>query len=151
MKEPYLTLVGPAIWKNPKLTDLVLPDPNQPGYGLAGIYPVETYSADFITEPFKWYNGPMVRPDAYAAKYETLRPLTILSYRSPLIELAMSDDHHGVEVDPVSLRRLIAWVDAMGPYRGEEEIRDIPNPDFKGIEDLAIRPLMHSAPRIERP
>ena len=58
MKEPYLTLVGPAIWRNPKLQDMILPDPDQPGFGLAGIFPVETFSADAIVESFKWYNSP---------------------------------------------------------------------------------------------
>ena len=65
--------------------------------------------------------------------------------------MAMSGEHYDVKVDPVSLRRLIAWVDAMGPYRGEEEIRAIPDPDFEGIEDLAIRPRMETAPNISRP
>jgi hypothetical protein len=151
MNEPYLTLVGPAIWQNPKLTDLTLPNPNKPGVGLAGIFPVETFDADAIVEPFKWYNGPKVRPQAYAAKYATLRPMTTLSYKSSLIERAMSGKHHNVKVDPVGLRRLIAWVDAMGPYRGEEEILAIPDPEFEGIEDLAIRPRMRTAPRIPRP
>jgi hypothetical protein len=151
MNEPYLTLVGPAIWKNPKLTDLSLPDPTKPGVGLGGIFPVETFDADAIIEPFKWYNGPKVHPEAYAAKYATLRPMTTLSYKSPLIELAMSGTHYGVKVDPVSLRRLIAWVDAMGPYRGEEEVRALPDPEFDGIEEQAIRPRTRTAPRIPRP
>ena len=77
--------------------------------------------------------------------------MTALSYRSPLIQLAMSGEHYDVEVDPVSLRRLIAWVDAMGPYRGEEEIRAIPGPAFEGIEDLSIRPRTKTAPRISGP
>ena len=118
---------------------------------MAGILPVETFAADSIVEPFKWYNGPKVRPEAYAAKYATLRPMTALSYKSPLIELATSGEHYDVKVDRESLRRLIAWVDAMGPYRGEEEIRAIPDPDFEGIEDLAIRPRTRTAPHVARP
>lgn len=77
--------------------------------------------------------------------------LTALSYRSPLIELAASGRHHGVRVDGESLQRLIAWVDAFGPYRGLEEIRALPDPGFPGIERLAIRPRLKSAPTIERP
>lgn len=151
IKEPYLTLIGPAIWKNPKLEDLVLPDPDKPGFGVAGIFPVETFEPAAIVEPFKWYNSPKVTPKAYTAKYSTLRPMAALSYRSRLIEMAMSGEHYDVKVDPVSLRRLIAWVDAMGPYRGEEEILAIPDPNFEGVEDLAIRPRMKTAPNISRP
>ena len=77
--------------------------------------------------------------------------MTALSYRSPLIKMVMSGKHYDVKVDPVSLRRLIAWVDAMGPYRGEDEIRAIPDPEFDDIEELAIRPRTRTAPRISRP
>jgi hypothetical protein len=74
-----------------------------------------------------------------------------LSYRSRLIDMAASGKHYDVKVDPVSLRRLIAWVDAMEPYRGAEEIRTIPDPDFEGIRDLAIQPRMQTAPKVTRP
>ena len=151
MKEPYLTLVGPAIWIEPRIADLTVPDPADPGVGLAGILRVESFSADEITEPFKWHNNPKVTPEAYSAKYATLRPMTALSYRSPLIELAMSGEHYGVKVDPVSLLRLIAWVDAMGPYRGEEEVRTLSDPEFDGIQGMAIRPRTRTAPVIPRP
>jgi hypothetical protein len=74
-----------------------------------------------------------------------------LSYRSELIRLAMSGQHYGVKVDPPGLQRLIAWVDANCPYRGEPEIRAIPDPDFPGIELLPIRPRTKTAPIIARP
>jgi hypothetical protein len=45
-----------------------------------------------------------------------------------------------MKLDPASRCRLIAWVDAMGSHRGEPEVRAIPDPDFEGIEDFAIRP-----------
>jgi len=35
-----------------------------------------------------------------------------------------------VQVDPVSLQRLITWSDAMCPYRGDEEIRAIDDAEF---------------------
>jgi len=75
--------------------------------------------------------------------------MTTLSFKSPLIELAMSGRH--VEFDPVSQRRLIARVDAIAPYRGEDEIRAIPDPEFEGIEDPAIRPRTRKAPHVPRP
>jgi hypothetical protein len=74
-----------------------------------------------------------------------------LSYTSKLIELASSGGHYGVKLDATSLRQLIAWVDANCPYRGDEEIRAIPDPDFAGIERLPVRPRTRTAPVIERP
>jgi hypothetical protein len=74
-----------------------------------------------------------------------------LSYKSPLIELASSGKHHDVRVDDLSLRRLIAWVDAICPYMSEEEIRALGDPEFPGIERLPIRPRVTTAPEIERP
>ncbi len=137
-KEPYLTLIGPAAWPTP------VPGEGQPGYGLAGAFPVyglqagDTYSNDPAT-------------DGRSAIWRTMRPMRYLSFRSRLIELAGSGKHYEAKVDPSSLRRLIAWVDANCPYVGEEEIRAMDDPDFAGIEQLPIRPRMKTAPVIERP
>ena len=127
--EPYLTLVGSAGWGNP------VPDRKQPGYGIAGAIPVESMDPTM--------NDP--------SAYRTLRPLTTLSYTSPLIKRVRSGDHHDVKVDPLSLRRLIAWVDACCPFMGEPEIRSLGDPDFPGIDELPIRPRIATAPIIERP
>ncbi|MHC4112487.1 MAG: HzsA-related protein [Planctomycetota bacterium] len=80
--------------------------------------------------------------------YVTLRPMQHLSYTSKLIDIAMRDEY---KVDPVSLRKLIAWVDTNCPYRGEEDIRAIPDPNFPGIEYLPVRPRVASAPVVQRP
>ncbi len=80
--------------------------------------------------------------------YLTLRPMQHLSYTSKLIDIAMRDEY---KIDPVSLRKLIAWVDTNCPYRGEEDIRAIPDPDFPGIECLPVRPRVATAPIIQRP
>jgi hypothetical protein len=85
------------------------------------------------------------------ASYVTLRPMQHLSYTSKLIEIASSGRHNNVKVDAASLRRLIAWVDTNCPYRGEEEIRAIPDPNFPGIEQLPIQPRVKTAPVIARP
>jgi hypothetical protein len=77
--------------------------------------------------------------------------MTHLSYKSPLIDIASSGKHHDVKVDPISLRRLIGWVDAMCPYLGDEEIRQMDDPEFQGVEWLSIRPRLKTAPRIVRP
>jgi len=77
--------------------------------------------------------------------------MTQLSYKSELIEIASSGEHYGVKVDEVSRRKLIAWIDTMCPYRGDEEVRQIPDPVFQGVDWLAVRPLIETAPRIVRP
>ena len=126
-KEPYLTLVGPAGWGNPV-------GGGRPGYGIAGAIPVETAYGQ---------NDPRA--------LATLRPMQYLSSKSRLIELASSGKHYDVKVDPLSLHRLIAWVDACCPFMGEEEVRALGDPDFPGIERLPIRPRVATAPVVERP
>jgi hypothetical protein len=83
--------------------------------------------------------------------YVTPKPMTSLSYKSALIDWVSNGKHHDVKVDPVSLQRLIVWVDAMCPYLGDEEVRAIPDPEFQGVDWLAVRPLIKNAPVIPRP
>jgi hypothetical protein len=109
------------------------PEVRPPGFGIAGMLMVEGYDQR--------------DPEGY----RTPEPMTALSYRSSLVKLAGSGDHHGVIVDPVSLRRLKVWVDAMAPYRGEEEIRAMPDPEFQGVDWLPVRPRIRTAPVIRRP
>jgi hypothetical protein len=126
--EPYATLVGGdgVNWTPP-------PGRTDVKKTIAGVIRVEDYH--------------IKDPEAYV----TLPPLTTLSSKSPLIEIVMSGRHHGVRVDALSLQRLIAWVDANGPYRGEEEIRKLPDPEFAGIDLLPVRPRVRTAPVIHRP
>jgi len=127
--EPYLTLIGRPSWGSPYQK----PDTPPPGFGIADTLLVEAYST---TDP---------------AAYTTPQPMTALSYKSRLIDLASSGKHHNVKIDPLSLLKLIAWVDTMCPYRGEEEVREIPDPEFQGVDWLAVRPKIQNAPRIVRP
>ena len=127
--EPYVILTGRPSWGSP----YVKPKDPPPGWGIANMLMVEGYDQR--------------DPEAY----QTPKPMTHLSYKSPLVELASSGKHHEVKVDPVSLQRLIAWIDTMCPYRGDEEVRAIPDPDFQGIDWLSIRPKIQTAPRIVRP
>ncbi|NQT11214.1 MAG: hypothetical protein HQ582_00595, partial [Planctomycetes bacterium] len=136
-KEPYLTLVGPAAWVlgGPAARDHApLPKPDRPGYGIAAPIPVQTMAT---------HNDP--------AGYATLRPMRYLSRKSPLIEMALGGEHYDVKVDPASLRRLIAWVDADSPFMGDRELRALGDPEFAGIDQLPIRPRVKTAPEIERP
>jgi len=38
----------------------------------------------------------------------------------------------------------------MCPFRGDEEVREIPDPDFQGVDWLSVRPKVRSAPTIVR-
>jgi hypothetical protein len=127
--EPYWTLIGRPTWGAP----YVKPANPLPGFGIANVLMVEAYGT--------------VDPVAY----RTPKPMTYLSYKSRLVELASSGKHYDVKVDPVSLQRLIAWIDAMCPFLGDEEVRQIDDPVFQGVDWLAIRPKIKTAPRIVRP
>jgi hypothetical protein len=128
-KEPYVTLIGNPSWGAP-----YNPPKDPPaGFGIADTLLVEAYGQ---RDP---------------AAYVTPAPMTKLSYKSRLVEIASSGEHHDVKVDEVSRRRLIAWVDAMCPYRGDEEVREIDDPDFQGIDWLAMRPEIKNAPVVVRP
>jgi hypothetical protein len=110
-----------------------LPDNPPPGFGIADMLMVEGYD----------------QRDPQA--YRTPAPMTKLSYKSRLVELISGGKHHDVKVDEVSRQKLIAWVDAMCPYMGDEEIRQIDDPVFPGIDWLSVRPRVRTAPRIIRP
>ncbi|MBI5387679.1 MAG: hypothetical protein HZA90_23715 [Verrucomicrobia bacterium] len=127
--EPYLTLIGRPTWGEPYRA----PEKPPPGFGLAGCLLVEGYG--------------QMDPQGYV----TPPPMTALSYRSKLIDLASSGQHHDVKMDDLSLLRLIVWVDAMCPYKGDEEVRAEADPVFQGVDWLAVRPRIATAPRITRP
>ena len=127
--EPYMLLTGRPSWGQP----YVRPNNAPPGFGIANMIMVEGYD----------------QRDPQA--YQTPEPMTRLSYRSALIEIASSGDHYDVRVDPVSRRRLIAWIDTMCPYRGDQEVRALDDPVFQGIDWLSVRPTIKSAPTIVRP
>jgi len=127
--EPYVTLTGHPTWAAP----YEKPNPEPPGWGIADTIMTEAFST--------------VDPKAYV----TPEPMQRLSYKSRLIQRASSGEHHGVKVDSESLLRLILWVDTMCPYLGDEEVRAIPDPDFQGIDWLAVRPRIATAPRVVRP
>ncbi|MHC4250570.1 MAG: HzsA-related protein [Planctomycetota bacterium] len=127
-KEPYVTLVGgPFGWNGKTRMD---------SHGLPG-----SPSGCLVVEGY---------PERSAKALATLKPMTHLSYVSKLVENASSGRHNKVMVDAVSLRRLIAWVDANGPYLGEEEVRRIPDPTFQTIERTRVRPRLATAPVIDR-
>jgi hypothetical protein len=127
--EPYVTLTGRPTWGAP----YEAPADPPPGFGIASPLMVEGYAT---TDP---------------AAYRTPEPMTRLSYQSKLIDIASSGRHHDVKVDEISRLRLITWIDAMCPYLGDDEIRQIPDPEFQGVDWLAVRPRIATAPRIVRP
>jgi len=119
-KEPYLTLVGQA-WGGPK------PEGKGKALGFAGCMNVERYR-----------------------QYGPMKPMTMLSSTSPLIERAMSGKHHKVKIEGDDLRRLIAWVDSNCVYRGDEEVREIPDADAGVAKRFAVAPKTCTAPIINR-
>ena len=129
-KEPYLTLIGSTSWG----VRAAGVDPKNPGYGLAGALPVEA--------------GGYHRQDPYGP----IKPMSSLSYTSPLIQLATSGKHHKVKIDGDDLLRLIAWVDCNCVYRGEEEVRQIPDPDEAAFRKhgWTVPPKTRTAPVIDR-
>ena len=127
--EIYWLLTGRPAWGRPYKAPVKPP----PGFGIADMIMVEGYGQRDPTA------------------YRTPKPMTRLSYKSRLIARAGSGKHHKVKIDPVSLRRLIVWVDAMCPYRGDEEVRRIDDPVFPGVDWLSVRPKIKTAPRIVRP
>jgi hypothetical protein len=119
-KEPYLTLVGPA-WSGPK------PEGTGAGLGLAGCLNVEI-----------------------GHQYAAIKPMTMLSSTSRLIELATSGKHHDVKVQGEDLQRLIAWVDCNCVYRGDEEVRQIPDPPDRIAKRFPVPVKTCTAPVIDR-
>jgi len=124
-KEPYMTLVGNTAWTRSPA------DSKSPGYGLAGALPVE--AGGYRHDPY----GP-------------IKPMSSLSYTSPLVNLAAGGRHHDVKVAGEDLLRLIAWVDCNCVYRGEEEVRQIPDPDPGQFRGWTVPPRTCTAPRIDR-
>ncbi len=127
--EPYLTLIGRPSWGQPYEP----PQNPPPGWGIADMIMVEAYNQ---RDP---------------VGYRTPPPMTKLSYKSRLVDICSSGQHYDVRVDPLSLQRIIAWVDAMCPFLGSEEVRQEPDPVFQGVDWLAIRPRVRTAPTIRRP
>ena len=127
--ETYWLLTGRPAWGRA----YKMPKNPPPGFGIADMIMVEGYHQ---RDP---------------AAYTTPKPMTRLSYKSRLIARVSDGKHHKVKVDPVSRRKLIAWVDTMCPYRGDAEVRAIPDPVFQGIDWLSVRPRVKTAPRIIRP
>jgi hypothetical protein len=128
-KEPYMTLLGHPTWGSPYKEK----KETGGGYGWADIIMVEAYGTI----------------DTLA--YRTTAPMTKLSYKSRLVELMSNGKHHGVKVDDESLLRVIHWVDAMGPYYGTEELRQMEDPVFQGKGWLSQPPRIHTAPIVQRP
>ncbi len=124
-KEPYLTLIGRANYFNGALS-------NGESTGIAGAIMCENFGQ---SDP---------------RSYVTFRPMKSLSYTSKLIDIAMSGKHHDVKVTGAELRQLIGWVDANCPFRGDKEIRAIPDPDPKRFGHLPILPRTKTAPVIDR-
>jgi hypothetical protein len=82
---------------------------------------------------------------------ETMKPYQFFSAGSTFIDkYLVSGKHHDVRVAGEDLVRFIAWVDCNGVFRGDEEVRAMPDfPPTKRTRGLI--PYLHrSAPVIDR-
>lgn len=129
-KEPYMTLLGSPTWGSPYKNR---EDSCGGGFGWADIMMIEAFD----------------QRDPVA--YSTPEPMTRMSYKSRLVDLMADGKHHGVKVDPENLLRVILWVDAMGPYYGTEELLQMEDPVFQGVEWLSQKPRVKTAPIVPRP
>lgn len=120
-KEPYLTLVGAGAWAGPT------PEGHGAALGLAGCLNVEVHH-----------------------QYGPLKPLSMLSATSRLIDLVTNGKHHQVKVEGEDLQRLIAWVDCNCVYRGDEEVRQIPDPPPQVANRFPVPVKTRTAPVIDR-
>jgi hypothetical protein len=76
--------------------------------------------------------------------------MTVLSYTSPLIELVTSGKHNKVKIEGEDLQRLMAWVDCNCVYRGDEEVRQIPDPPPNIANRFPVPVKTKTAPVISR-
>ena len=76
--------------------------------------------------------------------------MTMLSSTSRLIKLVTSGKHHNVKVEGDELRRLIAWVDCNCVYRGDEEVRKLPDPPPNVAGRFPVPVKIRTAPIISR-
>jgi hypothetical protein len=127
------------------------------------------HAGDFPTDCEGGVAGTIL-PMAYPNPPEddlTIPPMTTLSRKSRLVELAGSGEHYRVRVDDLSRLKLITWIDLLCPYLGEDEIRALPDPDpqdplFRdspypprtpGVQPFADSPYpprMRNAPAVNR-
>ena len=124
-KEPYVTLVGGLRYHGNRS-----PHPEET---IAGVLPVEEYPRAGTPETV-----------------QTIPPMHYLSYGSRLINHYATPEHYDVKVPDNDLQVLMAWIDLACPYRGDEEVREMADPDFPGIDDLPVRPRLRTAPAIDR-
>ena len=95
--------------------------------------------------------APYANPDVrYPTRETVVPPMTAMSYRSTLIHIATSGKHHDVKVSPEEEQRLIAWVDALCPYNGLEELIVRPDPDPKRNAQFSYPARMRTAPWVHK-
>ena len=124
-KEPYVTLVGGSRYHGSRTSE--------PVDTITGVLPVEEL------------------PRAGApSSVQTIPPMSYLSYGSRLINDYATPKHYDVDMPVEDLRLLMAWIDLACPYRGEEDVRAMEDPDFPGIDQLPVRPRVRTAPVIDR-
>ena len=125
--DPYVTLIGgPCGWGGGRRKD----NDGIPSTPASGCFIVEGYN--------------QMDPGSLA----TLKPKVAFTWKSKLYDNATSGKHHKVKIDEASRRKLVAWIDANGPYLGREEIREMYDP--QGFANCQVQPRVRTAPDINR-
>jgi hypothetical protein len=103
--------------------------------------------------PYATYQNPEVQ---FPTQDTVVPPMTAMSGRSRLLALATSGEHFEVKVSPDEEARLVAWVDALCPYLGLDEILaqpDIAPRDYFAQpvhQGLTYPPRMRTMPVVHR-
>lgn len=86
--------------------------PGREGSVAGPIFPYEVYSSNVFE---------------FSTQDTVVPPMTAMSYKSPLMSIVSSGQHHGVKVSAEEEARIGAWIDALCPMLGREDILSIPN------------------------
>jgi hypothetical protein len=100
--------------------------------------------------PYAVYPNPEVK---IPTQDTVVPPMTAMSYRSRLMKIATSGEHHKVKVSPEEAAMLSGWIDALCPYLGLEEI--LQQPDIDPAKSPALKyftfpPRMRTMPAVHR-
>ncbi|MBT3202299.1 MAG: hypothetical protein HN350_20560, partial [Phycisphaerales bacterium] len=123
----YMTLIGPGQYRKGKM--------KLKNY---------TGAVDISAGTRAWKTQQYSRP---------FKPMTFFSFNSLLLKIITTDkkNHKDLKLDADELRMLTAWMDLNCPYRGDDELRQLPDPQFAGVEKIVPRPRIKTAPIIPRP
>jgi hypothetical protein len=108
--------------------------------------PEANYDPQYMNQARKLEETLTAVPILLDTHYESLEPLTALSYKSKLVDFAMSGKHHNVKMNDADLSLLIGWIDTWAMFRSEQDIRELEDPDPKFFSRWSSPPRLKTAP-----